>query len=513
MYQPPAGWFSPVTPGFNLVDEPWIPVEDRDGAYVVTGLRGLADGSRRYTMLASGDPLCDVAIMRLVIGMVRHATGGPATRDAWWELLDAPTLGAVLGDYLDEHREAFWLHHPTLGYAQAPADVFGDEPRTDSVARLSLVRASGTRKQLFDHSSDDEPLVCGPGEAARLLTTIQAYAPTGGMGYGSSRIAGGELLVTAVGVTVHDTVVLNTPCQDHSEGDDPSWVRAARGEHPVGQRPVAGVCDLFTRRPRRVHLLRNVDGDTGWCLFAGSERIPGGDEVRDPMLTYMDNGRPVRAPEVGTPLYTLVPPRAPSVHGTSSWLAEAGALDRVVAWRATALVTQKILVSRVVDEHVRLPARVLTDPDRVAAYTQVLDCAHAVHGRLMRMMRETRRQGDVENRTLPPARSDQARAAAGVSQRAAGLHYWARVTPIIAWATHAIDTGLSPDEAVAANARWRVALDAAARGAAEAGLEATSLGGIALSDHTQAFKAFVHGLATTIGTPFATTTRTQEAAT
>lgn len=53
MHQLPQGWFTPATPGFNLVDEPWIMVQDRDGSFTETSLRGLAAGR---SWAAWGDP-------------------------------------------------------------------------------------------------------------------------------------------------------------------------------------------------------------------------------------------------------------------------------------------------------------------------------------------------------------------------------------------------------------------------------------------------------------------------
>ncbi len=143
---------------FNLVDEPWIPVVDAEGATFKVGLRELFERSEKIADLSVGT-LERISLYRLLICIAQRALicdeeGGGGLqnndRDEWREAGERFVDAALA--YLDQWRDRFdlWGDRPFL---QVKALVATTKHNTD---KLSLGLAAGNNKTLFDQVSTPE---------------------------------------------------------------------------------------------------------------------------------------------------------------------------------------------------------------------------------------------------------------------------------------------------------------------------------------------------------------------
>ena len=70
---------------FNLVDEAWIPVIDREGNPVEVGLREVFSGAHQLQCVAAENALETASILRLLLAVL-HRTHDTSSRQAWAEI-------------------------------------------------------------------------------------------------------------------------------------------------------------------------------------------------------------------------------------------------------------------------------------------------------------------------------------------------------------------------------------------------------------------------------------------
>ena len=254
---------------FNLIDDPWIPIQGRDGRSIEVGLAEALTEAHRFHAISADAPVVSIAVLRLLIA-ITHRVVGPDTPQRWAELWNAAQLPAApIAAYLDQWRHRFELFDPAEPFHQCPGL---NEALAKPAPVLRFVQENnGT---LFDHASVAQPDPMTPAEAARWLVAFQCF-DVGGI---KTNAAGGRLaavaapLVGAVvinpkGNSLFETLLLNLvrldPAHDRpfpaAGTGTPSWERPTPGPEPTSRRP-DGYLDWLTFLPRRVRLLAN---DTG----------------------------------------------------------------------------------------------------------------------------------------------------------------------------------------------------------------------------------------------------------
>ncbi|HZU12246.1 MAG TPA: type I-E CRISPR-associated protein Cse1/CasA [Chloroflexota bacterium] len=266
---------------FNLLHEPWIPVQIGDRPAEV-GLREALHRAGDIEGVEDASPLVTIALHRLLLALF-HRVYGPASTDDWAALWRADRLdSAPLDAYLDRWSNRFDLFgadHPF--YQTTNTRGAGDV----SVAILAH-ELGGTNGPYFSHVPEELPL--SPAEAARYLLAYQAFArpglhtPVPGESNTSSAEAG-LLSFSAVclvrGETLRETLLLNAVLYDGKDhpfagqrDDTPVWEREA--PHGREVRLPFGYLDWLTWQSRSIRLLPDADGRVRRSVVLKGVQLP-----------------------------------------------------------------------------------------------------------------------------------------------------------------------------------------------------------------------------------------------
>lgn len=250
---------------FDLMEQPWLPVERYDGSTEHVGLRMLLLEAGNLRRVAAETPTMTASLYRLVLALA-HRVYGPADEDAWAQFWRNGFPANGLDDYQERHLERFDLFHPDRPFLQCPP-LASCNPV--SPAKLVLERAAGNNVTLFDHTTAADEVLLEPGLAARWLVTVHAYDPGGtktpyrkikssvrGLAnyFGMALVEGGTLL---------ETLLLNMPIYrpaweqpiGTSVRDRPAWEANTFPDPEPEKRPALGWTDLLTWPARRILLL------------------------------------------------------------------------------------------------------------------------------------------------------------------------------------------------------------------------------------------------------------------
>jgi CRISPR system Cascade subunit CasA len=283
---------------FNLVDEPWIQVLDLTGARTEVSLRDAFTRADRLGELVGEVPTQSFANLRLLLAIAYRALDGPQDLAHWAQLAaDWDEAVPLISQYLDRHRERFWMAHPSAPFFQV-ADL-----------RTAKGEVSGLGKLIADVPNGLPFLTTrlgrslrsiGWAEAARWLVHVHAYDPSGirSGAVGDPRAKGprgfpigtawaGQIGgVHAVGQALGETLLLNLVPETLLAGDLRDdlapWERdplTAAPDLPLGVPPdqirqPRGPVDLYTWQSRRVRLVGSADGVTGLVLAQGDKTAP-----------------------------------------------------------------------------------------------------------------------------------------------------------------------------------------------------------------------------------------------
>ena len=284
---------------FSLLDEPWVPVQKRDGTVGVVGLRDVFKGCHDLTGLAETAPPSLVAQYRLMLAIVHRALSssmpqGWTEKDrARWHAEGLP-IEQIL-TYLQKWEDRFWLFHPTHPFLQVAE--LGQAPETKDKrkpwAQISLASASGDAPLLFDHSCDTLPSLIQPDEAVRTLVGFLQFVPGGLVKVFKDSDKAGPLSNTAailsLGDSLSQTLVLNLhPSPGRQASPDlPAWERPALLISDLKGSPVlaTGPNDRYSRQSRAVLLLKE-DSGIQWVRFGAGLGLEEDPAAPDPMASY-----------------------------------------------------------------------------------------------------------------------------------------------------------------------------------------------------------------------------------
>lgn len=281
-----------------LIDVGWIQVI-QGGAVRDVGLREAVRDAHEFEDLDWADPLVASSLMGLMLAIVREATGFFRAADIVGALGAGRFDGALIDAYFDAHADDFDLFHPDKPFFQ----VAGLEATSGGPKPVSLIVpeiATGNNVPLFSSVSESSVAPLSVAEAARRLISCQAWdtaaIKTGVKG--DPKVSGGKTtgnptgplgqlgVVTVIGASLFETLVLNLPMISPVPGDRPAWAEPA---NPTWrERAAFGPLDLLTWQSRRVRLFPEaVDGMTvvtGVIVAAGDRLIP--DASLEPRTAY-----------------------------------------------------------------------------------------------------------------------------------------------------------------------------------------------------------------------------------
>ncbi|WP_307845767.1 type I-E CRISPR-associated protein Cse1/CasA [Saccharomonospora sp. NB11] len=255
---------------FDLLDEQWVPVVDRDGRPREVSLAEALLQAHTLRWVEGEAPVVTAAMYRLLLALA-HRAFGPASNREWHALWSADRFPEQAWQaYREKFNDRFDLFgpRPFLQCSALPAEKMG------TPAQLVLNRAVGNNATLFDHTTSDDVVELDPAVAARWLVTVQAF-DTGGLKtpYRTDKSSERGLCnyfgtVVVEGATLKETLLLNMPVYCPGRGvpvptrpnDCPQWeLDQPPGPEPDKEgRAPRGWTDLLTWPTRRI-LLREAD--------------------------------------------------------------------------------------------------------------------------------------------------------------------------------------------------------------------------------------------------------------
>jgi CRISPR system Cascade subunit CasA len=243
---------------FNLIDQPWIPVNMMSGAAAEVSIRQAFTEARTIRSIEGDNPFQTAAISRLLLAILYRAVtplyisqkDDVESPDVeFWSLLWNDNGGDVLGivnEYLDEYTSRFDLFDKQRPFFQIPnLEYANDQEGKSSIGRIM---PDQDKIAVFRKSDFDGRLTYA--EAARVLVTYQSWStttilsPVIGMYEDMNLIprvyqGGRKGWCGSIGLTMmngrnlYETLVLNTLPSQFDARDIPFWEERTVRKVPV----------------------------------------------------------------------------------------------------------------------------------------------------------------------------------------------------------------------------------------------------------------------------------------
>lgn len=277
-------------PSFNLVTEPWVPVEDMNASLREVSLTELFESAQHLRRIVDPSPLVSAALYRLAFA-IAHCAFRPRNDEDWEEAWDAGFVAQRVVPYLVRNKDRFDLFSETAPFYQVVDMPDGCRPYPWT--KLALEFPTDHGKLLFDHTSALDPPVASPAKVARALVAAQAFIVGAGkscMGYTVHAPLASALTVIPEGRDIAETVLANLMPLGGPD-DKPIWelppLVATQVEAQQGLRAWTGPASRLTWLPRAVQLIPENDaGEVRWIRFGMGFKTPVIDGDRDPWVAY-----------------------------------------------------------------------------------------------------------------------------------------------------------------------------------------------------------------------------------
>ncbi|MFF0494385.1 type I-E CRISPR-associated protein Cse1/CasA [Nocardia sp. NPDC004068] len=302
---------------FDLIEQPWIWVIDREGRAQELSLRETFAQASVLGALTGELPTQSFAILRVLLAIARRAVRDQPGKavEVWEELWSDDSgerLRGMVDSYLKQHADRFRLFDSQVPFMQV-AELRSSRDAVSSLDKLIADVPNG--EKYFTTRAGAEVDRIDFAEAARWLVHAHAFDSSGiktgavgdgrvknGKGYpigvGWAGALGGVFLE---GETLRETlllnlVLLNENGEQFPESDRPVWEREPDGPEQrltvrcpdtgeILTRPL-GPADLCTWQSRRIRLVRNNSHVTGVVLCNGDALEPFNQHLIEPMTGW-----------------------------------------------------------------------------------------------------------------------------------------------------------------------------------------------------------------------------------
>ena len=296
---------------FNLLDEAWIRVMLPDCSTTEVSLTDALTNAHLYKSLAGETEAQNVAVLRLLIavthaiftrvgllGEENYVEDEKTALDRWHKLKTEGKLPEKpIKDYSGKWHERFWLFHPSRPFGQAPGAANGTE---NTAAKLNgEISESNNKARLFSFAAGDGKSRMTYAESARWLLFLNSFddcaAKQRDKSHGSRSMTVGWLgklgLITAVGNTLFDTILMNMPMLVNGEtiwqeDDQPFWEmdQICEEERRTIDMP-QDLAGLLTLQSRRLFLIRDQEAVTGYKVLGG-DAFSEQNAINEPMTLW-----------------------------------------------------------------------------------------------------------------------------------------------------------------------------------------------------------------------------------
>ena len=269
---------------FNLIDERWILATDTQGITKELSLSETFVKAHELRALSGEMPAQDVAVLRLLLGVLyavytrtdeyigaREDEDAGAAREYWKKLWDAGRFEEErITDYLRGYQDRFWLIHPEHPFYQVARLDKGTKFTTGKL--IGDLAESSNKAQLFPLYNGEAKKAVTFSAAARWLVYLHSFVDNSGKPavYGSGVKGGGPGwlghfgVVWVCGNNLFETLLLNFSLYDRNEklweDGQATWEldiprTEERTEIPI---PISQT-ELLTLQSRRVLLFSEND--------------------------------------------------------------------------------------------------------------------------------------------------------------------------------------------------------------------------------------------------------------
>ena len=170
-----------MTPSFNLWTEPWITVEQRDGALAEMSLEQTLLHAPELRAIHDPSPLVVVSIHRLLTAVLQDIFDPQEDKDLKVLWKAGHFSEAKIHAFGEQYAHRFDLFSETEPFLQSADIPLQPEKKTWDIALLFQKLPTGTFVIHYQHGLASEQAFC-PTCAARGLVTIPAFASSGGAG-------------------------------------------------------------------------------------------------------------------------------------------------------------------------------------------------------------------------------------------------------------------------------------------------------------------------------------------
>ena len=291
-----------VTPRFNLIDEPWIPVRWLDGRHGELGIRDTLLQAERIAEIQDASPLVVAALHRFLLAVLYRALEGPADGQQAKTWFKQGWAGGKIEAYLEKWRERFWLFDPRYPFAQ----ISSFEPRIwRAWTVLAAEHNADNAKVLFDHVDVNRAGAIAPAQAIRWLLATQTFSVSCGkseLSHTGTAPSATAVMALPLGRNLFDTLSYALVPQNRLvlAGDLPVWEREPETLEALKggcERAVSGFADRYTWRIRAIRLQVDSHGAVSRLAFASGVG-PQTEQQSDPMLGYRVDEKKGRLPVI-----------------------------------------------------------------------------------------------------------------------------------------------------------------------------------------------------------------------
>ena len=280
--------------GFDVLNEPWIPVIALDGTSRELGILGVLSEADRLSEVVCESPLETYAVQRFLIAFLMDAYRLPHASDRK-RLFESGCFDAsVISKYVELCRAegvTFDLFDEKRPFYQAAFDErYDSDAKLKPSANLFHAVPSGNSPVHFEHSGRCD---CSPAQAFRALLTAQIFATAMAQGYPSSVNDTPCWYVLVKGKTLFETLCLSMLSVGECRGIEydsalPAW-RDTSDEIPKAEHADISVLEGLTFRPRRITLICDPDGMVRNLYFQQGQSFHQNGRWIDPHVTFAVN--------------------------------------------------------------------------------------------------------------------------------------------------------------------------------------------------------------------------------
>lgn len=292
----------PVTPRFNLIDEPWIPVRWLDGRHGELGIRDTLLQAEHIAEIQDASPLVVAALHRFLLAVLYRALEGPTDGQQAKTWFKQGWPEGKVEAYMGKWRERFRLFDQRYPFAQIPSF----EPRNwRAWTVLAAEHNADNAKVLFDHVDVNRAGVIAPAQAVRWLLATQTFSVSCGkseLSHTGTAPSATAVMALPLGRNLFDTLSYALVPQNRLvlAGDLPLWEREPETLEALKggcERVVSGFADRYTWRIRAIRLQADAEGMVARLAFASGVGPQAGPQS-DPMLGYRVDEKKGRLPVV-----------------------------------------------------------------------------------------------------------------------------------------------------------------------------------------------------------------------